>query len=195
MIRCLSAYVSRNRWGGVCIVRSMKSRFAVQSSRAAARDALRVMLDSYPSKMLDTIISDHSLCFQVKHFNLKRLGEFWILMVQTTPTFTQTSDTVLKLVAVGFLSVVFFCTICNPTERKPKRRFSMYPPQNRRRCACNRGRQPHEFASPLPTRVLVAEMPAVPIMEDLVTNERFACHQYLFFEPRSAISRVCSSER
>ena len=37
--------------------------------------------------------------------------------------------TVLKLVAVGFLSVGFFCTICNPTERKPKRRFSMYPPK------------------------------------------------------------------
>ena len=47
-------------------------------------------------------------------------------MVQTTPTFTQTSDTVLKL---GFLSVGVFCTVCNPTERKPKRRFSMYCPR------------------------------------------------------------------
>ena len=60
MISALSAYVSRNPWGGVCIVRSMNSRFAVQSSRAAARDALRVMLDSYPhSKMLDTLLIQH----------------------------------------------------------------------------------------------------------------------------------------
>ena len=48
-------------------------------------------------------------------------------MVQTTPKFTQTSDTVLKLVAVGFLSVGFFSTICNPTERKPKKVFNVSP--------------------------------------------------------------------
>ena len=129
MLSSLSAHVSRNRWDGACIVRSMNSRFAVQSSRAAAaRDVLRVMLDSYILRKC-WIQSSWIIHCVLKHFNLKQLGEIWFQMVQTTPTFSQTSDTVLDLVAVGFLSVGVFCTVCNPTERKPKRRFSMYYPR------------------------------------------------------------------
>ena len=72
----LSAYVSRNRWGGACIVRSINSRFAVQSSRAAARDVLRVIFDSYILRKC-WIQSSWSIHCVLKHFNLKQLGKIW----------------------------------------------------------------------------------------------------------------------